>query len=137
MFSESFGLQPELLFSSAGAKMDDSKIKMSYISLPVMLRYQPIEILNVHAGPQFGFLASAKADDGDESMDVKEAYKGLDLGLGIGAGLDLPMGIGFTARYVLGLSNISDGDDEFFGDEVTVKNNAIQLSVTYRFGGAE
>jgi hypothetical protein len=141
MFSESFGLQPELLFSIVGAKMDfgsgdDSSLKMSYISVPVMFRYQPVEIFNLHAGPQFGFLASAKAESDGDSEDVKEAFKGLDLGLGFGAGVDLPMGLGFTARYVLGLSNISEGDEDF-GDEITMKNNVFQLSVTYRFGGAE
>ncbi len=139
MFSETFGIQPELLYSTGGSKMDmfgygESTTKVSYISIPVMFRYQPIEILNIHAGPQFGFLASAKAEYDGESEDIKDQMKGLDLGLGFGAGIDLPMGVGFTARYVLGLSNIADVEDV---DDYSVKNNAIQLSLTYRFGGAK
>ena len=133
MFTEKFGLQPQLLYNAVGSKMEDTEFKSSYLSVPVMFRYQPIEILNIHAGPQFGFLLSSKV--GDE--DFKDFSKSLDLGLGFGAGIDLPMGIGFSARYVLGLSNTWDVEevDEFFGEDLTVKNNVFQISVSYRFGG--
>lgn len=134
--SEKFSVQPELLFNSVGAKTsfggDDYKLKMSYISLPVMLKFNPAPIFNVQVGPQFGFLMSAKAED----EDVKDGYKGLDLGAAIGAGVDLPMGLSFTARYVLGLSNIADsGDDD--GEDVTVKNNVLQISIGYKLFGGE
>lgn len=128
-FSENFSLQPELIYNSVGSKIGDTAFKTDYLSIPVMLKYNPVAIFNVHAGPQFGLLMSAKS--GDE--DVKDALKGLDLGLGFGAGVDLPMGLGVTARYILGLSNI--GEDEGMGD-ATVKNTAFQLSVSYKlFGG--
>jgi hypothetical protein len=140
MFSENFGLQPELMFSSVGSKFDfgggDEMVsKFSYVTVPIMLRYQPIEILNIHAGPQIGILAGAKAEVDGQSEDI-ENTKGLEVAAGFGAGIDLPMGIGFTARYVLGLTNIMEEGDPDFGD-VTVKNNVFQISVTYRFGGAE
>ena len=125
MFSETFGLQPELLFNTVGAKMDDQSLDMSYLSVPVLIRYQPIELLNIHVGPQFGFLMNAKVED----EDVKDGFKGLDVGAAFGAGIDLPAGIGFSARYVLGLSNISEESDE-----ITVKNNVFQISLSYRFG---
>ncbi len=132
MFSEKFGLQPELLYNAVGAKMDDAEFKSSYLSVPVLFRYQPIEILNIHAGPQFGFLMSAKVED----EDFKDYMKGLDMGLGFGAGVDLPMGIGFTARYVLGLTNTWDVEEiGEFGDDFSVKNNVFQISLSYRFGG--
>jgi hypothetical protein len=131
-FSESFSVQPELLYNSVGAKFGDDAIKTDYISLPIMVQYNPIPLVNLHVGPQFGFLMSAKADD----EDVKDAFKGLDLGVGFGAGLNLPMGLGVQARYVLGLSNISEESDEFFGD-VEVKNTAFQISLTYKLFGGE
>lgn len=132
MFSDQFGLQPELLFNSVGVSgenFDGDKVSeaVNYLSIPVLFRYQPIEILNIHAGPQVGFLLSAKAED----VDTKEAYKGLDLGAAVGAGVDLPMGLGFTARYVLGLANAGETES----DEVKLKNNVFQISVSYRFGG--
>ena len=127
-FSDKFGIQPELLYSSQGSKLADIDFKTDYLTLPIMIKYNPAPIFNIHFGPQFGFLMSAKQDDDD----VKEFMKGLDLGAGLGAGVDLPMGLGLSARYVFGLSNISD-DDQSDG---TVKNTALQFSVTYKlFGG--
>lgn len=127
-FSETFSVQPELIYNSLGAKIGDTDFKTDYVSVPVMLKYNPVAIFNIHAGPQFGFLMSAKS--GDE--DVKDAMKGMDVGLGVGAGVDLPMGLGITARYVLGLSNI--GDEEAMGD-ATMKNTAFQVSLSYKLFG--
>jgi hypothetical protein len=129
-FSETFSLQPELLYNSVGAKIADTQFKTDYVSIPVMIKYNPAAIFNIHAGPQFGFLMSAKADD----EDVKDGMKGLDLGIGVGAGVDLPMGLGITARYVMGLSNISEEANDTSGD-VTVKNTAFQVSLSYRLFG--
>ena len=131
-FSESFSLQPELLYSSVGAKFMDTQFKTDYVSIPVMFKYNPAAIFNIHAGPQFGFLMSAKMDD----EDVKDGFKGLDLGLGIGAGVDLPMGLGLSARYVMGLSNIAEEEEGMTGDAST-KNTALQVSLSYKLFGGE
>lgn len=134
MFSDQFGLQPELMFTTAGSnfKLLDEKIvqKFNYLAVPVLFRYQPIEILNFHAGPQIGFLLGAEAEVGDISGDVEDA-KSLDFGAAFGAGVDLPGGLGFNARYIAGLANVYDID------EMKVRNNVLQLSVTYRFGGSK
>jgi hypothetical protein len=128
-FSEKLSLQPELLYNSLGAKILDTDFKTDYVSIPVLIKYNPAPIFNIHIGPQFGFLMSAKQDD----EDVKDSMKGLDLGLALGAGVDLPMGLGISARYVMGLSNISDDAADSDGK---VTNTALQLSLSYRlFGG--
>jgi hypothetical protein len=135
MVSETFGIQPELQYNSVGSKFDlgsdDLVQKLDYLTVPVMLRYQPVPIFNIHLGPQFGFLMSAKQEFDGNSEDIKDGLKGLDLGAGIGVGVDLPMKLGFSARYVIGLSDIADDSD----DEGSLKNNTIQLSVTYKLFG--
>ena len=128
-FSETFGVQPELIYNAVGAKIGEAKFNTDYLSIPVMLKYNPVPIFNIHAGPQFGFLLSAKQDD----QDIKDGFKGMDLGVGLGAGVDLPMGLGITARYVMGLSNISEDADDVEG--VSVKNTALQISISYRLFG--
>ena len=60
MFSEHLGLQPEVLFSGQGAKSDNDKYKLNYITVPVLVRYNVNSLLSFHAGPQVGFLMSAK-----------------------------------------------------------------------------
>jgi hypothetical protein len=135
-FNENIAIQPELLFSQKGAKIDFSgfevKTNFSYIDLPVLVRYQVVDFLNLHAGPQVGFLISANAVADDEKEDIKDDFNTIDFGLAFGAGVDLPMGLNFTLRYVLGLANIAS---ETEGDE-SLKNNVLQVSVGYRlFGG--
>ena len=93
MFSEKLGLQPEILLSGQGFKDGDTKIKLSYIAVPVMVRFNVNKVLSFHAGPQVGLLASAKADFNGDKVDVKDSYKGVDFGIGLGTTVDLPMGL--------------------------------------------
>lgn len=137
--SETFSIQPELLYSMMGAKINqtdgfDSEevdLKLDYLTIPVMAKYYIAEGFSIEAGPYVGFLMSAKVED----EDVKDGYKGVDFGLGAGVAYDLPMGVFFQARYAAGLSEIGE-DFEFAGETVeAVKatNNAIQISVGYKF----
>ena len=116
------GIQPELLFSKQGASFSGDDLDLSYVNIPVMVKfYLPIG-LNFQAGPQFGVLTNAEIG----SQDVSDFYKNSDLSAAIGAGWDAPFGLQFTARYVLGLSDINDvsGGDEF-------RNRTFQLSIGY------
>lgn len=139
-FSESLSLQPELLYNSIGTKFEeqgdgdsyDVTYKLNYISVPVLLVYS-FGNFNVQAGPQIGFLASAKAKydiDGADDEDIKDYFKGTDFGFNLGLGANFGK-INAALRYTAGLSNIADSDD---GD---VKNSNIQLSVGYRLFGGE
>src|SRR5688572_31974976 len=59
------GIQPELLFSQQGTSIDDvslgtGDLKMSYMTIPVMVKFYLPGGFNLQAGPQFGFLNSAE-----------------------------------------------------------------------------
>ncbi|MDN3723422.1 porin family protein [Aequorivita sp. SDUM287046] len=155
--TEKFAIQPELLFSSQGAKAEysdsfegievnyEESLKLDYINIPVMAKYYIIEGLSVEAGPQIGFLVSANAEyeisgggmsDSDEE-DVKDFFKSIDIGFGIGASYRLPMGVFFSARYAGGFTDINDDIETDFGDididDFSQRNSVIQLSVGYSF----
>ena len=119
--SEKFSVQPELLFSSQGTKFEESgetlKYNLSYINVPVMAKYYVAEGFSVEAGPQVGFLVDAKAKYDSDSEDIKDAFNSVDFGLNLGAG------------YNLGLANIAKDA----GDDFSIQNNVIQLSVGYSF----
>src|SRR5690606_10497575 len=101
-----------------------------YISLPVLAKYTIFEGFSVEAGPQIGFLISAKLED----EDVKDGYKSVDFGLTGGAEYELPMGVFFQARYYAGLSSVVEEVEIFDGTySVDYFNNMFQLSVGYRF----
>lgn len=146
--SEKFAVQPELLYSTQGAKSDDSEvdgsISLGYINIPVMAKFYVAESFSLEAGPQIGFLTSAKykfdSEIFDVDADVKDAYKSIDFGLNFGAGYDFTPNLSAGFRYNLGLSNIIDtkvgGDEEFeFENEndYTEKNSVFSLSLSYKF----
>ena len=131
--NEMFSIQPELLYSAQGAKDksdDDEVFKLSYLSLPIMVKYYVMEGLSIEAGPQIGFLLSAEVEDDGETYDLKDDTKGLDFGFSIGAGYKLESGLNFGLRYYLGsdVNDISEDSDQF-------KNRVFQISVGYFFKG--
>jgi len=130
---EPLAVQGELLFSMKGSKWDDpyfsGKDKVNYLDIPVLVRCQVLEYLNVHAGPQLGIMVSAKqiSDDGDK-VDIKEYYKGTDFSLVFGVEGNLPHNINVTIRYLLGLSTINT-EAEYWEEW---KNTVWQISIGYR-----
>lgn len=134
---DNIAIQPELLLSGKGSKWDDpytdTKDLLTYIDVPILIRYQPVKLLNIHAGPQFGYMISAFQDDlsGDEKTDIKDWYNNMDIGIVAGAEANLPFRINVTVRYILGLTEATN-DVEYIEPW---KNNFIQVSVGYRIKG--
>jgi hypothetical protein len=128
MFSDKFGLQPELLYSGQGAGSGSSADKFSYLAIPIMLKYHVNPIFSLQAGPQLGFLMSATS----AGTDVKDQMNSTDFAGAFGLGVDLPMGLNFAARYVPGFSNILKSTPS----GVTLKNETIQISVGFTIVGA-
>lgn len=140
LFSDAFAVQPELLYSRQGSDYKDSfesfsyegTVKVDYINIPVMAKYFVTEGFSIEAGPQIGFLMSAKDEYEDEEDDIKDYLKGTDFGVNFGLGYKLESGLNFGARYNIGLSDNLD-TDEFEADGAEYKNSVIQISVGYFF----
>jgi opacity protein-like surface antigen len=127
-----FSIQPEVLYNSKGFKIEDSGFEatanLDYISVPVMFQYNVLPQMYLEAGPEFSFLMSAKAKGGGETADIKDSFKGFDMGIGLGAGYYFTPNIGLTARYVAGFTDIiKDNPDS------SVKNGVFQIGLAYKF----
>ena len=130
--SSQFSVQPEVTYSGEGVKFDGGKYTTNYINIPVLFQYNNPSGFFAHVGPQIGILASAKAKiDGAGSTDAKDAFKSTNFSAVIGAGYKLANGLGFNARYNLGLANIIDADG------VSVKTSVFQVGAFFSFGGAK
>lgn len=128
-FGSQFAIQPEIVYSAQGAKYGGIKYNLDYINVPVLFQYMFDNGFRLQAGPQAGFLISAKSKDNNNVTDNKNDLKPLDFGISIGASYVVPStGFGIDARYNLGLSNINKNG--------TVKstNRGFQLGVFYIFG---
>lgn len=132
-------IQPELLFSAQGAKLESKDLtfsitrKMDYLILPIMVKYYIKSGLFVEAGPQAGFLISANQDVENRitnistSEDIKEATKDLDMAANVGIGYELLDKVVAQVRYCIGITNTSDLQN------TNIKNGVFQLSVGYKF----
>lgn len=128
-FGPVFSIQPELMVSSQGAKLESAtqkeNFKATYATLPIMVKLQsPKGGLYIEAGPQFGLKVS------DKISGVNTDVKNLDAALAAGIGYHSAMGLGIGARYIAGLSKVGDID---FGGGVNpdYKNSTIQVSLFY------
>ncbi len=125
-------VQPELLFSAEGNEFEENDIKfgqyLNYVNIPVMLRVNTKGGFYAEAGPQFGFLLSAKyKETGSPSEDIKKFFKGSNLSIGAGFGYQFKMGLGVGARYNFGLANI------YSENNFETKSTGGQLSISYIF----
>jgi len=117
------GIQPEVIFSQQGSKVDLGNWDAKYINIPVILKLYLAAGFNLQAGPQFGFLNKAELDGNSIKQDLKKA----DVSLGLGLGWDTPIGLNIDARYNLGMTDNSD-DSAY----ETIKNQVFQLSLGFR-----
>lgn len=109
--SESFSIQPELLYSQQGYEITDSNgtftQKLDYINLPLMLKAYPSKNFFLEAGPQIGLAVSHKEEyDGLFSSSQKYDPKSFDWGLNFGGGFKTDSGFSFGVRYHLGLGDL-------------------------------
>lgn len=145
--SDKVTLQPEVLFSTQGAKADniqqdvngtvytaDVDFNLSYLNVPLMLKYYAAEKFNIEFGPQVGFLTAAKVkatvDGISAEEDAKDQFESVDFGVNVGAGYDFTEKLSAGLRYNLGLSNIAKTEP---GDDSKIKNSVFSVSLGYKF----
>jgi hypothetical protein len=137
-FNKKWGIQPEVLWSQTIGRRSDfdnvyedvinpdgaEKVRLNYLSIPVLLRYNVGSILTLNAGPQFGILLK---DDKTLLQNGESAFKDGDFALVLGGQLNFNF-LRIYGRYNIGLRNINDIDDQ---EKWT--NQQIQLGLGLRF----
>ena len=138
-FTDMWSIQPSLMFTTKGAKMDDGGVDITfnpmYIELPVLAaaRFAVADNQNIviKAGPYFayGVAGKAKAEVGGVSVkdDVfgDEGLDRFDAGLGVGVAYEInKIFIDLTGQF--GLTKLGDGDG-------APKNMNFSIGVGYKF----
>ncbi|MDI6050328.1 porin family protein [Flavobacterium sp. XS2P24] len=126
--SESFSIQPELMYSQQGYEITNSSgtftQKLDYINLPLMLKAYPSENFFLEAGPQIGLAVSHKEEyDGLFSGSQEYDPNNFDWGMNFGGGFKTDSGISFGVRYHLGLGDLYD--------EGKAQNRVLQFSLGF------
>jgi hypothetical protein len=126
--SESFSIQPELMYSQQGYKITNSSgtftQKLDYINLPLMLKAYPSKNFFLEAGPQIGLAISHKEEyDGLFSGSQEYDPNNFDWGVNFGGGFKTDSGISLGVRYHLGLGDLYD--------EGKAQNRVLQFSLGF------
>jgi hypothetical protein len=132
-FGGKIGIQPEVLFNQYSTKVDSSfshvyqnvfkqgTVKLNYLSIPVLLNVHLIgKFLSLQAGPQFSVLMQQSKT---LLQNGGNAFKNGDFSMIGGVQLKISS-IRLDGRYVVGLNNINDIDNQ---DKW--KSQGFQLSV--------
>ena len=142
LITEKWAIQPELLYSAQGYKVNKNATLLHYVNMPVMINFFVTKYFNLEAGPHVGFLTSAKTkfDDGkvdtkDLYKDVKDSYNSINCGLNFGAGYGITPNASLNFRYSLGLTNIvnNKSDQNFKNQDFEINNHVISLFLVFKY----
>ena len=135
-FSPTFAIAPEAVFAAQGGKYKlaeigstdiDYTFTTNYINVPVMFKFYVDPAFSIDLGPQAGFNVYSKQKVGDlKPVDIKDATKSVDFGVGLGGTYNLTDKAFVQARYTMGLTNAFEGD-------LDCKNGNIQLAFGMKF----
>ncbi|UZO80255.1 PorT family protein [Aquimarina sp. ERC-38] len=117
-------IQPELQFSSQGNKAED--LRVNYIQLPVIFKYNFNQVINLQLGPQAGLKIWEWEDNG-----LREAnFNTINFAAVGGLGFNITDNFYIDARYEYGINNLYEQE----GIQREFKGNLtnIQLSIGYR-----
>lgn len=128
-FTSQWSIQPEVLYSKQGIRQSLSgsnyDINLDYINVPLLFQLLIKSGFRVQAGPQIGFLLSAKNIYLGVERDIKSNYKNIDFSFPIGLSWSWPSGFGIDGRWVPGLN-------EIIVNSGSAKNSVFQFGVNYQ-----
>jgi Outer membrane protein beta-barrel domain len=120
---KNFSLQPELLYSTQGAELNDFgqqiKNELGYISIPVLAKFYLTDQFSLEVGPQASFLLSERNEVSAGDSNTFD--------FAVAGGLTYKFGKHFfiQGRYGVGLTEPKRDAD--------VKNSVLQASIGYLF----
>ncbi|WP_345245016.1 porin family protein [Nibrella saemangeumensis] len=128
--SPRWAVQPELMYSGQGGRQTVSGVETrwntNYINVPILAQFMFGDGFRVQAGPQIGFLTSAKMIREGNTSNVTQNYNPIDAGLATGLSYVGATGLGVDARWVFGLTNINKGTATTY-----TRNNGAQVGIFY------
>lgn len=141
--SDVFSISPSVLYSQMGAKFNfadslggDIKQRLSYLSVPIALKFNVGRGIALFAGPQFDFLLAGKLkDDQDNEIKNEDQFNQFDFALTGGAQLFTNSPVSLTVRYIHGLTNIVESSSATQTLAGTFHNRGVQATLNFRLWG--
>lgn len=90
-------------------KSTETKYRLNYLSMPVLLNYKVSKKFSVEAGPEVDLLINAKKQIGATSSNITHDTEERNFGIAAGVEYELIKSISLNARYLHGLNHIGIG----------------------------
>jgi len=139
--TDKLSLQAELLYLEQGGaqRVDffgfdiDASFNVDYLTVPVMVKFHPLNFLDIHAGIQPGFAIKKETVTsgiltGQQVSEIED-LNNFEAAALFGVSVKVPYWDGnwsFSAQYRTGLTNIYKGNEGG-----TIKNRGFALTATY------
>lgn len=111
----------------------ETRINLHYLEAPVLISYKLFKIINLEAGPSFGYQLSATETPADDSKDLDQIFENdFDFGLNGGLRVSVYKNLAVWGRYYYGLTQpatFSYAPTSSY--KSTIKN--LQLGLGYLF----
>lgn len=126
--NKTFGLQSELNLVTKGGiyrlpmTSNNPEVRLTYISLPILLKTHITRKFNFEIGHEFGFLVGHRAKLNGDIFKFDD-IPFLDMNVNAGLSYEFEKGVFIQGRYGYGLTELFEGRD--------YKNSCISLSLGY------
>ncbi|MBL0234965.1 MAG: PorT family protein [Chitinophagaceae bacterium] len=135
-----FGFRSEIILSRQGydykSNTNTGHVNLDYLLLPQLFTLNFTKKVNIHAGPQIGFLLNAAVDSsGNSGGSLLNYFNKFTYGVAAGGEVSPLFGLFFGARVNVGLNNTNNGTDPGspnFIPRVNMKNNVVQVYMGWR-----
>jgi opacity protein-like surface antigen len=123
--SDSFSIQPELVYTASTFKEDGEKSEYNLFSVNAMAKYHVSDAFSLMAGPQIGFASGDDVDDLDELLG--DDFTKMNFQLAFGAAYNITDNIFVQARYGIQLNDHSKAS------ELDSSVNTLSIGAGYKF----
>jgi outer membrane protein OmpA-like peptidoglycan-associated protein len=133
--SNKFSIEPQVMYSSYTYKtnsalpliLNDGKI--TYISVPVLMKFHTGDKFAFTLGPQVDFLSSVKDE---RNIAVDDDFKSTSFSVSGGLEILPHARVSIFGRYIYGLTNMNDGGE---ANAIEYKNAVVQAGLKLRLFG--
>ncbi|MET0636573.1 MAG: OmpA family protein [Chitinophagaceae bacterium] len=134
--SRGFSIEPQVLYSSVGSKIDfnGSRVadqQLNYLSVPLFFKFHFGEVMALAVGPQFDFRTGAK--EREDEVDNKEEFKSNSISATGGIEFFPRARVTIFGRYSHGLTKILT--DEANEDAPFYYNQGFQAGLKFKLFG--
>jgi len=144
---DKFFIRTELLYSLRGYHVPASvtankgNISYSYLSVPLLAGYKPLQKLSVMVGPELGYLLKAKSKDENNSYTITDlVHYRFSIDANAGVSWELTPELLAETHFLIGLTSLykvlyTDGMGNVTGNGRDGFNRVLQLGLVYKMSG--